>query len=210
LAAGTGIVFVVLSVVAAIIAQPTGGQDAAEYFVERRSQVLVSSYLFGLAVVFFVWFLGSLRSQLRQAEGTTGRLSAVAFAGGILTASTLFFQGTLNIALAGGIAERVDPDITRALYQVSARAADLVPFWVAVLTGASAVVMLRTGIVPAWLGWFGGLVAVASLVVPVAIFVEGGPFASGGIYGFLVLGGFLLWTLVTSIVLVQRPGPTAA
>jgi hypothetical protein len=200
----------VLSVVAAIIAGPTGGQDAAEYFVVRRSQVLVSSYLFGLAVVFFVWFLGSLRSQLRQAEGTTGRLSAVAFAGGILTASTLFFQGTLNIALAGGIAERVDPDITRALYQVSARAADLVPVWVAVLTGASAVVMLRTGIVPAWLGWFGGLVAVASLVVPVAIFVEGGPFASGGIYGFLVLGGFLLWTLLTSIVLVQRLGPTAA
>ena len=50
----------------------------------------------------------------------------------------------MRTALAGGIAERVDPDITRALYAVSVRAADLVPFWVALLTGASAVVMLRT------------------------------------------------------------------
>ena len=47
------------------------------YFGERDS-VILGSFLLMLSVVFFLWFLGSLRSVLQGAEGGVGRLSAVA------------------------------------------------------------------------------------------------------------------------------------
>jgi len=202
LAPATGIVFVVLTVVAGATAG-LGTQDAAVFFVESRDRVLASSYLFGLSMVFFMWFLGSLRSNLRRAEGGSGRLSAVAFGGGLLTVAALFISGALNAALAAGIAERSDPGITRALYALSVRTVDLIGFWLAVLTGAAGLVMLRSATFPSWLGWFGAVVAVGSLVGPIAIFVESGPFASAGIYGNLLLAAFLLWVLLSSVILVR-------
>ena len=44
---------------------------------ENRDSVMLSGYLWGVAGIFFLWFLGSLRAHLRVAEGEAGRLSAV-------------------------------------------------------------------------------------------------------------------------------------
>jgi hypothetical protein len=207
LGAATGIVFVILSVAAAIIGgQPGAAPDVVQYFVENRSRLLAQSFLFGLASVAFLWFLGSVRSYLRAAEGGTGRLSAVAFAGGILTLGMLMFSGTVVTALADGMAELADPDTSRAFYSLVIQASDLTSFPTAVLTGASAVVVLRTKALPGWLGWLGGIVAVGSLSRGTAFFVEVGPFSSAGVIESVVVAGFLLWLLLTSILLVRRVG----
>jgi hypothetical protein len=70
-----------------------------------------------------------LHAGQRLPEGEA--LSSALFAGGILVAGGLFISGALNTALAAGIAERVDPWITRSLYAVSVRIVDIVPFWIA-------------------------------------------------------------------------------
>jgi hypothetical protein len=100
------------------------------------------------------------------------------------------------------------PDTSRAFYALVVEASDLVFFPVVVLTGASAVVVLRTKALPGWLGWFGGAVAVASLTRGTAFFVESGPFSSGGVLEPVVVAAFLLWLLLTSIILVRRVGRT--
>jgi hypothetical protein len=42
-----------------------------------------------------------------------------------------------------------------------------------------------------------------------AVFVESGPLASGGAYGYIVFGVFFLWVLVASMLLVQWVGRPA-
>jgi hypothetical protein len=37
----------------------------------------------------------------------------------------------------------------------------------------------------------------------IAVFVDSGPFASDGIYGNLLLAAFLLWVLLSSVILVR-------
>jgi hypothetical protein len=97
LGAATGILFVFLSVLALSIGgQPGAAPDVVQYFVDNRGRLLVQSFLAGVASIFFLWFLGSVRSYLRAAEGGTGRLSAVAFAGGILTLGLLMLSLTVS------------------------------------------------------------------------------------------------------------------
>ena len=52
------------------------------YFGEQDTVVL-GSFLLMLAAVAFIWFAGSLRAVLRRNEGGEGRLSAIAFGGGV-------------------------------------------------------------------------------------------------------------------------------
>src|SRR6058998_1743046 len=80
-AAATGISFFVLLAVSSFIvpAAPPKANDSiakiTDYYVKHRKALLIAGYLGGLALVFALWFLGSLRSYLRAAEGVTGRLS---------------------------------------------------------------------------------------------------------------------------------------
>lgn len=208
LAAATGIVFVVLSSVAAIIGGQPGDQDVVEFFVANRRQLLIHAYLYGLSLVFLIWFLGSVRSHLRLSEGGTGRLSAVSFAGGIIFVTLLSVSGIVNTALADGIASYADPDTTRALYALVVLANDVNWFPMAVLTGAATLVAFRHNAFPRWLAWFGAAVALSSPIGALAIVVDTGPFSSAGIFSIVGLLLFLLWLVLLSIVLIQEAGRT--
>jgi hypothetical protein len=207
LGAATGIVFVVLTVLALFIGgQPGAAPDMVQYFVDNRGRLLVQTFLAGLASIFFLWFLGSVWSYLRAAEGGTGRLSAVAFAGGILTMGLLMFSLVVSYALADRMAELAPPDTSRSFHALVATASDLVFSPVVAFTGASALVILRTKALPGWLGWLGIVVAVLSLSRGTAFFVESGPFSSAGVLESVAIMAFLLWLLLMSILLVRRVG----
>ena len=203
LVAASGVAFVLLAVAGMVIGGGAGERDAADYFVESRGEVLTQGYLFGLALIFFLSFVGALHHHLESAGGEA--LSPAVLAGGILTAAGLFTSGALNVALAAGIAERVDPWITRALYAVSVRIVDLVPFWMAAFVGFAAILILRTRALASWIGWYGVALAAGGLLAPMAIFVEGGFFSSGGPYANMLFpAAFLVWIIVTSAALIRR------
>jgi hypothetical protein len=206
LGAATGIVFVALLSAGAIIGGQLGDQDVVEFFVANRRPLLTQAYLYGLSMVFLIWFLGSVRSHLHQSEGGTGRLSAVSFAGGIIFVTVLFVSGIVNTALATGIAIRSDPDTTRALYALVVLANDVNWFPMAVFTGAATLVAFRHNALPRWLAWFGAAVALSSPIAALAIVVDTGPFSSAGIFSIVGLLLFLLWLLLLSVVLIQKAG----
>ncbi len=214
LGAATGIVFVVLAVAGLLFVSfpPEPGAPAEEivaYSIENRDGLLIQSYLFGLAGIFFLWFLGSLRAYLRQAEGDTGRLSGVAFGAGIATFAA-FGTGTgIASAVAYSIAGQADPDVTAALSRVVALAITGTAFPLIVLLASTALVGGRTKTLPRWHGLFGwGLVAVA-LIASLATFFSEGWLAPGGLYGYVLFGLFLLWFLGASIHLTLRAGRPA-
>ena len=103
----TGVVAVVLWVIGAILLQSGGRADqeaaASEhltFYAENEGKILVGAFLFGLGTLFFIWFLGSLRDRLYRGEGGTGRVSAIAWGGGLITAAMLLANLAPDIAAA--------------------------------------------------------------------------------------------------------------
>src|SRR5438477_11341613 len=90
LAACSGVLFVVFFVIGLFVPGKQPSLSAAntkwvDYFVGNSREIKVSAILFGLAVVAFVWFGGSLAARLREAG--EARLAAIAFGGAVATAA---------------------------------------------------------------------------------------------------------------------------
>ena len=66
------------------------------YYTNNQAALRAQALLFVIGAGFFLWFLGSLRSFLSQAEGGRGRLSTLAMSAGVastvVTLAALAFQ----------------------------------------------------------------------------------------------------------------------
>ncbi|MDQ3608206.1 MAG: hypothetical protein M3459_04800 [Actinomycetota bacterium] len=207
IAALSGIVFVVLVVVHAILlgSPPTLEDPSGEivrYLADKDAEFKVGAYLQGLAVVAFLWFLGSVWQVVRVSEGGPGRLSVVAVAA---TAVLVALVG-VHIAILTGLALRADEGLDAAvvsyLYVISFVALALSAFAAAALTGAIGVVILRHGALPRWLGVFSLVSAVLWLLAGVGATTESEAWGGIGFVAFLV---WLVWTAVTSVIVARRP-----
>lgn len=196
-AAGTGLAFVVLLVFGAVIdpvADPTGDGAAtvSAQLLDNKARVLLGVYAASFAALTLVWFAGSLRSTLRQAEGGQGgRLSAVAFAGAVMAAvailaSAAMQTGALELADYGNDAAgaRLAASLARSLFFATG-------FGLALLVWATFVVAIRHAAIPRWLAWV-GLVGAALAVVVIWPFFA---------IGFVIV---LFWVAALSIVLIRK------
>ncbi len=153
---------------------------------------LVGVYLSLVSVTFLLWFVGSVRVTLRGAEGALGRLSAVAFGGGVAAGAALL----IGFASIGAATMRADstqgigPEAAIVFYDLYRSLLSVSAIGFGVLIGAAAVVAFRTGAFPPWLTWSSAFVAIG-LVSPVLFF-----------FVFIAL----IWVLVVSIWLfIQKP-----
>jgi hypothetical protein len=188
----TGVVFFGLIIALFIVSgnQPGVKDSTAKvvsFWHDHRTREQIAALLGALAVVFFLWFAGSLRASLRAAEGESGRLSAVAFAGAIVFATGGAIASVIQFTAADAV-NHVPPTVTQTLSVLNQD--DFLPFVAGAMTllAATAVVTFRYGGLPKWLAW----IAVVLVVVS---------FTPVGFAGFL---GTLVWVLITSIVLYLR------
>ena len=154
-----------------------------------------------LGYLFFLFFLGSLWSALRRAEGDDGWLSAAAFGGGLVYLAILFSGDGAGIAAARNACAGIDPQLWQVLDNIGSASyfSSFIPL--AILSAASAVVAIRFGALPRWLGWMSAVVAVALLVDGFAWTIY-----TRNVGAYFIL--FYLWTVITSIVLIRRAGDT--
>ncbi len=152
------------------------------------SRLIIASVLGTLAVIFLVWFGGSLRSALLRAEAGEGRLSMLAFAGILVIAITGGIGSSLQFAVADSVGD-VPAGVTQALSVLSSDF--FLPFLagVAIVMFASGFCVLRFGGLPRWLGWAAIVIGIASVAGPVAFF------------GFIAS---FVWVLVVSVTLYIR------
>jgi hypothetical protein len=146
----------------------SGTQDVIDYFTDRQDSILtLNGLLLIFAAFFFLWFLGMLHGVLQDAEGEGYGFSSVLLAGGLLF---------IALVLAGAAVEIVYP-ATIARFENFQQDAQLgflslaLSGWVyrfafvgmaAVIAATS--VVLRSGVLPRWLGWAGLLVALVALL----------------------------------------------
>jgi hypothetical protein len=175
LGAASGIAYVV----ALMGAGSTGSDSTAALAVEL------------VAMLLFFPFLAYLWSVLRDAERPGGWLSATALATGVAAI-------TIKLASAGpAVAARQDgvsPALHDALQQVNDVSFIVTMLPLGVCMGAVAAVVLRTHVMPAWLGWMAAVLAPLLIANGLALDSREGP-------AFLL---FLVWILLAAIVLLRR------
>jgi hypothetical protein len=214
-AAATGIVFVVLLVIAFLVQPkpPSSDASAAEvltYVTDHHDALHVIQLIVGASTFFFVWFLGALRSSLAAAEGGQARLATTAYGGGLIGAAALFVSFALSATAALHPATN-GADVTRALTDAAAMVLAVSAPAVVVFFVANSLSILRFGYLPSWLGWLGLVTALFNALGIGAVFTDHGAFAADGALGFLI--GFVLflaWVLAASITLMGRLGEDRA
>jgi len=208
-----GILFVILILVGGFLpgSPPKTGDSAtkiANFINDKGDEIRWAGYIGALGGVAFFWFLGSVWRVLRRAEGGDPRLTVVAVAGavfasvmGAIGGITLSVLGITGVAGAGGV------KTTRLIYITSTNLAVGTVFGMAVFVAAFSVVILRTGVFPKFLGWFGVLIALVALT-------SGGIVAStrdvfNGL-SFGAFGAFSLWLLIISVMMLLGRGSAQA
>lgn len=177
----------------------------ADYVAQNQDAIQVQVLLNSLAMLFFLWFLGSVRAGLRTAEGGAGRVSAIASGGGLVgTGFVLLAQVfAATAALRPG---ETDPGVTRLLIDLDQLSIGLGAAAFAVFFWAVAVATLMDGGLPKVLGWLAAIAAAAAAVGVVTIFTTEGVFAADGAFGFWArYAAFVAWVAVASIMLIASP-----
>jgi hypothetical protein len=197
----SGVLAVVLWVIGFLIIGET--KDTPEEILAQvrkdDTKILIGSILFYIGCGFFLWLLGSLRTRMLAAEGPAGRVTAIAFAGGVGTAVCL-------VLLPGGLAaaaiekDDIDASAASALANMSDAFFLGAEYLLPVLLVAFAVVSIRHGAFPKWFAWLGVLVTIGLLI--------------GWIGWIFLILGLPLWTLIVCVLLwmgdrAPAPQPTA-
>jgi hypothetical protein len=171
-------------------------QKIADFYTDDPGRVVAGAYVGMLGTVALIWFVGVLRARLRVAERGTGLFSGIAFAGGIAASAIFFLIDLFNAAGAFRADEdnAINPSVAASLNDLSGLSLSVGAFAMSVLVLATAAVILRTGVMPRWLGFVSILLGIA-LLTPIA---------------YVALGLWLVWLFAVSILLYLRPEAASA
>jgi len=208
-AALAGIVAVLLFVAGGFLAgsPPQPGDPAGrirDFYIAHRWTLLFGAYLTGLAASLLLWFLASVRAVLRRAEGGEGVLSTTMYAGAIVTTVVTLVGTAVSAALAFN-AQRGDAAV-QTLFDASNLALVFVFFPWALTTASAGVVLIRTGVLPRWLGWAGLLLAAVFLLSAAGLGMTSGAFAAGSYGSFAAFFLGMAWFVVLAALIWRRPG----
>jgi hypothetical protein len=192
-----GILFVVVATIAVILVgdmdidpdDPAG--RIARDLTDKRDDIELSFFLFGLALFFLLVFFGYLRDYLSRVPPEGSWLVAVFWAGALAYVAAFLIQGFAQQATFVLDDFREDTVMAKTLYSLGWNSLWLLGPGLLAMTGAATILTFRHRVLPTWLGVF-SILAFLSAVTP-----------------WIPL--FPLWVLLTSIVLLvrmRRPAPT--
>jgi hypothetical protein len=194
----TGVLFVVLTVVALLLGGEAPDPDepireVVDYWVDNESAAIAGSVLEALAAVALIFFAATVRRAIRRREDGSGVLSVAAMAGGTVAAAGIGVDAAIRFA-AADLADDVEPVVIQTLNAMWADFFLPMVIGIATLILALSLEALRTRLIPVWLAWIG-----------IVIFVVF--FTPAGFISFLVSA---LWILVVSVLLWRQEGAVAS
>jgi hypothetical protein len=200
-----GVIFVALVVVSVALTagspdSSSSGLTVVNYFLNHRDQQFAAAICTIIAIPVGLFFFGLLRGYLsRSRESRT--MTAIGFAGVVVFAAGGCISAGMQLALA---------DVPGRLTLAAAQTLNilnndlgfpLIVAGVSALQFGFGISILRTKLLPAWVGWLSVAIGVVALIGPI------------GFIGFAATG---LWILIVSVLLYERTashlaaGPTTA
>jgi len=209
-AAGSGFAALAFGAAAVALERPWPSTSAPAAFptflADNRAAILAQSMLFLISAGLFMWFLGSLRSFLIQAERGTGRLSTVAFGAGMIGYGLNVVGQAPQITLTLPSRAGMQPELAAALTDLGYVMLIVANVPLAVMFAAVAVVSVRARAFPAWLGWLAAVAAAAALALSFAVVDPTGPLAPQGWASYLLYPAPVLWLVPAATVMTRRLG----
>ena len=194
----------VLSVAIIVAVFAIGGSTPVEHDSAAKVQAFYSkhhdkhaalAFFLAIAIPFLLFFVSSLRNDLRSVGGTA-QLANAAFAGGVLAAGGFALLSAVHLALAEAASSANTIGATQTLNVLDN--SDFIPAasGVGLLVLAAGASVVRHGGLPRWLGWIGVVIGIVA-------------FTPAGFFAFLAGG---LWILIASILLTlaRRAAHTAS
>ena len=209
-----GLGFIVLSVVAALLPgtppRVTASANTITSFVEDgRNQMLLGALLQAAAAGLVIWFAAAFAEAIREREERSDVHMAL-LAGSVLIGGALFSYAAATGVLAYGVTS-YELTTTVALFQGLMVLNMMLGFAAALPLAAAGIGVLRTHLMPDWLGYVGLAAAGISVLAGFGIFFDSGIYAPGGSlmpYVSLTAGG--IFVLCASIYMVREHLPEAA
>jgi len=196
----SGVLFMVL-LIGSFVADANTEFMPAESDVLTRLEsgplrVMVGAYLTLLAAAALLWFSGSIYKSLRGRDDDEGRLSILAFGGGVFASAMLGLGGVATVAAAERVwtNNAIDPGVAAAMTDINGIAlGNGAPIGLAVLIGIWGMVGLQERGRSPWIGWVSIVIALG-LISP---------------FGWIAIGGAALWIPAVG-VWMYRTMPTRA
>jgi hypothetical protein len=197
------IVFVVLILITvfsggAVPAADDAADKIRTYMVDHRSALLFSNVIGLIAIPFVIWFAVVLRDAARG-DRMANALGTASLAGLLVTAPMALAGGAMmaSAVFVDGAADKFSDDTVRIVFEAqtlffTATTAGLVLFML-----ASALLIRRTGVLPAYTMWLALLGVVGNLVTMFSALSPG----SASVLGFFGVLSFALFLLVSGITM---------
>lgn len=161
--------------------------EIVDFYVDKKTSIQIGAIAAVVAGLLLIIFGAYLRKVLRAAAPEDEVLPLVAFIGPVIIAVGFAIDATIHFALAEA-AKDIDPVAVQALQALWDN--DFLPVMLGVLAFlvATGISIIRSGVLPKWLGWVMLLLVVVGLT-PV---------------GFIAAIGAAILVLVLSVMLTLR------
>lgn len=206
-----GLAFIVLAGLAALLpgVPPRVTATATtitSYVTSGRDRMLLAALLEAAAAGLVIWFAAAFAEAIRERDERSDVHLAV-LAGSVLVGSAIFMYAVGLGVLGYGVGTRL-PATTISLFQGLMVLNALIGIAAALPLAAAGVGVLRTHLMPNWLGYVALVAAAVSVLAGFSIFFDAGIYAPGGSlmpYVSLVVGG--IFVLCASIFMVREHLP---
>ena len=209
-----GLAFIVLAAVGALLPgvppRVTATSDTiTSYVADGRDQMLLAALLQAAAAGLVIWFAAAFAEAIREREERSDVHLAL-LAGSVLIGGALFTYGAALGVLAY-VSPTVEATTTVALFQGVMVLNTLLGFAAALPLTAAGIGVLRTHLMPDWLGYVALVAAGVSVLAGFGIFFDSGIYAPGGsLMPFVALTAGGIFVAAASVFMVREHLPEGA
>jgi len=180
--------------------------EITSYISDGETQLLVSALLWAASAGLVIWFSAAFAEAIRERDERSDVHMAL-LAGSVLVGGAVFVSAAGTAAMAYGIGDR-SSELTVTLFQGLMVLNAMVGFAAALPLSAAGIGVLRTKMLPDWLGYLGLAAAAVSVIGAFSIFASSGDYVPGGAVMSLVsltAGG--IFVLCASVFMVREHLP---
>ncbi len=178
-----GLAFVVLALLGRFLPGNPPTVDESEgvitsFLSDTRTSMLIGALMWAAAAGLIIWFAAAFAEAIRERDERSDVHLAL-LAGSVLVGSAIFVTAGLTAATAFSIDGR-GAAITVMLYELTAVMTTMIGFAAALPLAAAGIGVLRTRVMPNWLGYLALAAAVVSFAGAFGVFASDGAFVAGG------------------------------